>query len=152
MDIRLLLHEDSSSSIGVPSNPSSSASSSCSSADSSRDDPPAEASSTSTKQGAGRMCGNCGCLQCEWIRYGEALRDAALRLENTLTWQKHRNRSIRLSVCRLYLYMKDGNMRGVVPACIRVGLLQPWPESKRGHPSKPCIPCPVLAGVQGNEF
>ncbi|KAE8887600.1 hypothetical protein PF003_g28354 [Phytophthora fragariae] len=155
MDIRLLLHEDSSSSIGGSSNTTSttrSASSSCSSANSSSDDSRAEASSTSAKQGAERMCGNCGCLKCEWVRYGEALRDAALRLEKTLTRRKHRNRSIRLSVCRLYLYMKDGNMRGVVPACIRVGLLQLWPESKRGHPSKPCTPRPVLAGVQENEL
>ncbi|KAE9259767.1 hypothetical protein PF001_g32933 [Phytophthora fragariae] len=121
MDIRLLLHEDSSSSIGVSSNTTSttrSASSSCSSANSSSDDSRAEASSTSAKQGAERMCGNCGCLK----------------------------------LCRLYLYMKDGNMRGVVPACIRVGLLQLWPESKRGHPSKPCTPRPVLAGVQENEL
>ncbi|KAE8974656.1 hypothetical protein PF011_g24781 [Phytophthora fragariae] len=69
MDIRLLLHEDSSSSIGVSSNTTSttrSASSSCSSANSSSDDSRAEASSTSAKQGAERMCGNCGCLKCEW--------------------------------------------------------------------------------------
>jgi hypothetical protein len=77
------------------------------------------------------MCGNCGGSDCEWIRYGEALRDAALRLERRLTRRKRRNRSIRLSVCILYLYMKDGNMRGIVPACIRVGLLELWPEKKR---------------------
>ncbi|EGZ10808.1 hypothetical protein PHYSODRAFT_409444, partial [Phytophthora sojae] len=74
------------------------------------------------------MCGWCGAPECDWLRYGGELEEAGKRLQGKLARKRHRNRAIRISLRRLYLYAKNGNMKGDAPACITRRLNQLWPD------------------------
>ncbi|KAG1683613.1 hypothetical protein DVH05_014786 [Phytophthora capsici] len=63
-------------------------------------------------------CGWCGAPGCDWERYGGELKGAGEILQLKLPRRRQQNRAVRLSLRRMYLYWKNGSMRGDIPACI----------------------------------
>eukprot|EP00644_Phytophthora_capsici_P018593 jgi/Phyca11/127958/e_gw1.73.198.1 len=77
------------------------------------------------------LCCWYGRSPCEWELCEEELWLTGGRLQGKLRLRKHRNRVLRQTLGRLYLYQKYGNLSGRIPACIARKLKQYWPNSPR---------------------
>ncbi|KAE9259854.1 hypothetical protein PF008_g33259 [Phytophthora fragariae] len=77
------------------------------------------------------LCCWCGATPCEWENYAEELWLAAGRVQRKLLRRKHRNRALRQTLSRIYLYQKGGNLRGLIPRCVAKKLMEYWPDSPK---------------------
>ncbi|KAE9058639.1 hypothetical protein PF007_g31234, partial [Phytophthora fragariae] len=77
------------------------------------------------------LCCWCGATPCEWENYAQQLWLAAGRVQRKLLRRKHRNRALRQTLSRLYLYQKGGNLRGPIHRCVAKKLMEYWPDSPK---------------------
>lgn len=76
------------------------------------------------------LCGWCGLAPCVWNVYEAALRKTANRMHDRPS-RRRRNKSLRKTLGRVFIYLQTGRMHGVLPACATKKLQQIWPDKVR---------------------